>query len=268
MLDRRQFLLSAGGLALSTGPGRLSIPFISSMKITTAATPEQVEYEAMLARSPGLKSLGLPRDGSCIRDGLHPFSPERIMLFTRQMLQDSASQNRSARERIRRQTEQWRHGFQPALDMPPEKFDLLVTLTDHMANHYHRPDRAEEWAARLVCREAMAASYLGPGCGLIHQFQGRINRPIRTTNGAVDWWLFMFPGGTDFDSPDGQLTHALIGHVFDHRGVRSELDVWCLTAQLARTLQPDVVWRKMALEDQGTVARCLNYRLAYCLEER
>src|ERR1700733_2962710 len=120
MLERRRFLQTALGLGVEAVFGHVPCLDSGHQRSLLTTIPEQQEYEEILARSPGLNILGRPHDWSLVREGCHPFSPERILFFTPKMVQESVRQNRSARELIRRQTERWRHGFQPALDMPAE----------------------------------------------------------------------------------------------------------------------------------------------------
>ena len=181
----------------------------------------QEEYENILAGYPHRERLGIPKDRERVREAFHPFSPERVMVLTQKMLRAASKRVRSARERIRASVEERRNDPLSPLAMPPEKFDLLVLLMDRMANHYGRSDLAEEWGTRLVLRENLGSSWIGPGFGLVHQFQP-IGGPVQTitiSNSPVDWWLTLLPEGVDYESCDENPTYALIGHVFDHSRV-------------------------------------------------
>lgn len=82
MHDRRGFLKTTLGLAMSAGFDLVPSPAPDHRPSIHPSTPEQVEYEAILARSPDLELLGLPRDWSVVRLGFHPFSPERVVILT------------------------------------------------------------------------------------------------------------------------------------------------------------------------------------------
>ncbi len=76
MLDRRGFLGATFGLAVGIAPLR------SAIRVSTLApinSPEQMEYESILANCQELDQLGLPRNWLAIRQGLHPFVLERVI---------------------------------------------------------------------------------------------------------------------------------------------------------------------------------------------
>jgi hypothetical protein len=158
--------------------------------------------------------------------------------------------------------------------MPSAKFDLLLGFVDHMAAYYQRPDLKEYWAFRLAQREQLGSCGVGRGFGLVHQFQ--LDDVVKTTNGKMDWWLFLLPEGANYESLDDKPVHLLIGHVFDQRRIGLEFRVLELTTKLQwNVLGPpenadglSLALLKVASMDRVSAARFLNHRLAPCLVER
>ena len=272
MHGRRGFLKTTLGLATTAVPGFIPSPTHDKRPSVPRSTPEQVEYETILSQSPGLEWLGLPRDWSAVRHGLHPFSPERVVILTSE---DSLKLGRTlagAKNQIWSGMETGCLRRRERL-MPSAKFDLLLAFVDHMAAYYHRPDLAECWAFRLASREQLGSCGLGRGFGLVHQFQG--HDVVKTTSGKVDWWLFLLPEGANYESHDEKPVHVLIGHVFDQRRAGWEHSVWGLAEKLARRSfgQPDnadgtsLGLLKAASIDRVTAAQFLNHQLALCLRE-
>ena len=81
-----------------------------------------------------------------------------------------------------------------------------------VTSHYHAPDLFPRWASGLAWREALGSTGSGNGFALLHQFQD--DGEVQLRNAPVDWWLFLFPDGVDWDALDGKHVHGMIGHVF------------------------------------------------------
>ena len=77
-------------------------------------------------------------------------------------------------------------------------------------------------------------SGLGYGLGLLHDFQPH-DTPVRTTNGIVDWWLVLLPGGIDWRAIDGRPVHFMVGPVMERRQPGTYLRVMCA---ISRGLRP------------------------------
>ena len=276
MFDRRGFLQTSCGLA--TIPALSSVSSVRPVFSTTASpiSAEQNKYEQILAQSPDLELLGQPRNWSQVREGWHPFSPERVLILTKETCGQLAWNNDLLRKQVWEGTEKYRlrHGRERA--MPEEKFDLLVTIADRFANYYQRPDLFGKLAANLVRREAFSASGLGNGLGLLHQFQYDPQERVATDNALVDWWLVLCPAGTNFECLDDKPAYVLVSHIFDRRRAGLELDVWALTCrpmlhlpfkQSNKGNDREVYWQDLAALDRVAAARLLNYELARCLQE-
>ena len=80
-ISRRHFI--ASGLGASTAAGFAPMAAIREADCV-AGYPRfsaLTDHERRLGNSPHLAILGRPHDWSLVREGLHPFSPERIVLI-------------------------------------------------------------------------------------------------------------------------------------------------------------------------------------------
>lgn len=97
---------------------------------------------------------------------------------------------------------------------------------------------------------------MGRGFGLLHQFQD--DGLLQLTNPLLDWWLCLFPGGTNWDSIEEEPVFAMIGHVFpSHHGQLPgrKLRAWEMASRVARRIE---AWDKIARMDRVTAARAVN----------
>ncbi len=270
MHDRRGFLKSTLGLATRCGSSLDPSLTLDNRGSVPPPTREQVEYEEILGLSPGLEWLGLPQEWSVVRERLHPFCPERVVILSSTGITRVGHNLQEAKQSIWKRVQARHLGSQDYL-MPPVKFDLLVAMIDRLTSFYHRADLAEDWALRLARREDLGSCGLDQGFGLVHQFQGREN--VRTINSLVDWWLFLVPEGMEYQCLDEKPVYALVGHVFDQRRIGLELDVWSLASELHRTISRRKVsdrsmlgWEQIANMDRVSAARFLNRQVALSLK--
>ena len=94
LIERREFLQTTIG-AVST----LAIPNFcqSSAKAMVDTRPDWLtKYEQSFAASNNRELLGIPKSWSCIRKGLHPFSPERTLILPSAIDADDRVQSRFA----------------------------------------------------------------------------------------------------------------------------------------------------------------------------
>jgi hypothetical protein len=183
-----------------------------------ALAPALTSYERILSHTDSLEILGVPRSWSVVRQGFHPFAPERIaVLPSGERLQHSMRRGRGARRRIEDRIAEIRAGFaHGAADLPPEKLESYFWAMDLITGRYRIPNVFEDWVVGLAWRESLGSTTMGRHWGLIHQYQGGRGAPVDCPPvdcPPLDWWLFLFPGGIDWASPGGESVHALIGHV-------------------------------------------------------
>ena len=290
MFNRRSFLKVTCGLGAGAASGLGGLATVQgSQMVPPCSSGQETEYEQILAKSPKFEWLGLPRDWSVVREGLHPFTPERVVILTEdgpaerwkwksrtERWKWKAWASLEVRERVERQLVEWKcSGGPDGLGMPEEKFDILGAIINRMSSYYGRLDLSESWAVRLAKREKMMSTSVGPGAGQVHQFQDSKDR-IATANGLVDWWIFLFPDGFDFDALDQKPVYAVVGNVFDQRRFDLECPVLGLGQRLARRVGyakasergiHETDWKPVASMDRITAARFLNHELAHCLAE-
>ena len=205
--------------------------------------------------------LGVPRDQASLRRGLHPIALERVVVLTEQRWSgDQHPLAQDLRERF--------HG-----KLSAAKVWWIVRLTTVLADHYRIP--VEPWAVALAKREALGSAPLGLGRGtgvaLLHQFQFQDDRQVRLANPAVDWWLFLFPEGIEWQAVDDQPVFGMIGHVFESHQPGLQLPVWVLSNETAGTVMmkgqevDQMAWKRLARLDRISAARRVNDAVVRCL---
>ena len=204
--------------------------------------------------------LGVPRDQASLRRGLHPIAPERVVVLTEQRWSvDQHPLTQDLRERF--------HG-----KLSAEKVGWIVRLTTVLADHYRIP--VERWAVVMAKREALASTGLGHGVGLLHQFQDFLDRPSQDchiANAPVDWWLFLFPEGIDWDAFDGRPVFGMVGHVFSWLQPVPRLPAYVLTTQAARAVawtgqeMDQTAWQRLSRMDRISAACRVNAAVLGCL---
>lgn len=243
MLNRRSFLTSSLGLAVGASHARAN----EGLFLGSEANTWNREYERILAHTDQMHLLGHPRSWSVVRDGFHPFAPERVVILNRRDL----GSPHGIREKLGRKIVEGLAG---------EKLDLLTTVMKLLTDFYRVPQFFEDWAHRLAHREQLGSTGIGRGLGLIHQFQAWGQTVPTVVNPPVDWWLFLIPKGMDYESLDDRPVFALIGHVLSAGGYDLG-PLW-----LSGTMQKSEMSR-VASMDRVSAARFLNVQLALALEE-
>ncbi len=214
MIDRRDFLHGVlalgGGLAFGAGGVAGDDGCLGGL----AEGPAPRQYLADLAACDS-NVLGVPRCRSLVVEGLHPIAPERVVLVDDAGLRRFRLGHRGIKRRFREEEARWRARC-PSEPLPQRKLDVCVGLMDRLASHYRRPDLHGRWARTLWRRELLGSTGIGHGLGLLHDFQP-CDATIRTTNGVVDWWLVLLPGGVDWQALDDRPVHFMVGPVMEER---------------------------------------------------
>jgi hypothetical protein len=155
-----------------------------------------------------------------------------------------------------------------------DKIAWIVRLTTVLADHYRIP--VERWAVVMARREALASTGLGHGAGLLHQFQDFLDRPSQDchiANPPVDWWLFLFPEGIDWNEFDGHPVYGMIGHVFASLEPGLQLPAYCLTTEAARAVawtgqeMDPTAWQRLSRLDRISAACRVNAAVLGCLSK-
>lgn len=153
---------------------------------------------------------------------------------------------------------------------PDEKLTLLVRSANIFASHYKNPGALWAWSQGLVGRESLGSTGTGRGSGLLHQFQRVPCDSVKTDCEFVDWWAFLIPSGTDFDSLDGLPVYFLIGHLFENwnSDPMGQLRNWALSSRVMHEPpQFFPTWHEFAQTEPVEAARLLNDWLFCVLEE-
>lgn len=261
MLTRRHFLSTSFGLGVASSVPALATGMPPS-STTLAADPTLAHYEEILAATDRLDLLGRPRDWSLVRQGFHPVSPERVVIMTEKGGDGWLARDREKDDHLCSRLDR--------LGLPAGKLDLILRLMQIVTDHYRVPHLYEPWVMRLAKREALGSTGMGNGFGLLHQFQD--DGQVTLTNAPVDWWLFLFPGGVDWDALDGEPVYGMIGHIFPphHRQLPGlSLRVWEMTSRVARRVMGEEVdpgaWQRLARWNRVHAAREVNMAAARCL---
>ncbi len=268
LLNRRSFLRSTfiSGLGFSSlAAGSPAAP--SSLPSEPAESEGALtNHERTIVSVGSLDLLGRPRSWSLVRRGLHPISPERVVVLTDRGGDGWASQNRVAEARLEERL--------AYLALPAEKFHLIFRLMHVLADYYRAPHLFEPWAIRLSKREALGSTGLGLGFGLLHEYQD--DGDVVLMHPPVDWWLCIFPEGVGWGAFDGEPTHGMIGHVFPthHASLPAlKLRAYELTSRVGLAVTragqgfDPTAWRRIATMDRINAARTVNMAIGRCLAE-
>jgi hypothetical protein len=266
--SRRGFFTGTLGLGLGLRTaGPLTVPGRTHAEVAPL-DPALAEYERILSHTDSLEVLGVPRSWSVVRQGFHPFAPERIaVLPSGERLRHPTHRGLGVRDRIEDRIAERRAGLHGGeADLPPEKLESCFWAMDLITGHYGIPDVFEDWVVGLAGREIFSSSFLGGRWGLVHQYQVGHRAPVDCP--PVDWWLFLFPDGIDWASLDEEPVHALIGHV-GRRPYPEEsglmLSAWSLTTTITKAADDA---RPISRMGRVAAACHLNRIAAQCLEKK
>ena len=266
--SRRGFFARTLGVGVGLGAAEGSTPPGRAHAEVAPLDPALTEYERILSQTDRLDILGVPRSWSVVRQGFHPFAPERIaVLPSGERLRHPTHRGRGARRRIEDRIAEYRADFpHGAADLPPEKLESYFWAMDLITGHYRIPNVFEDWVVGLAGRESFGSSTMGRHWGLIHQYQGGHGAPVDCP--PLDYWLFLFPGGIDWASPGGESVHALIGHVSRRPHLEEPglmLRAYSLAHSIAAAVKDASLVSRMGRID---AARYLNRIAAEYLEKR
>lgn len=267
-MHRRDFFRAAGALPATFASEQVISRGTGSHQ-SSPVLPDLVEYERALSATTELASLGIPQSWSSVREGFHPFSPERMVIMGRNRLRALSCRHTAIKEKVEDKCSRWKCS-EHKLRYSAEKFGLLMSVIDLLVDYYRVPNYFEDWAVRLALREQLGTTGSRHGFGFVHQFQRKEEQIVPTVvNPPVDWWLFLFPAGVDYEGLDEKPVFALIGHVVSRLTPRREVEVLELASRLAYAVPSDsrnddtgAGWRAISRLDRVRAARTLNQLLA------
>ena len=262
LIERREFLQTTIGAVSG-----LAMPSFSqaTVNVMNDTRPDWLmTYEQTFAASNDRELFGVPKSWSCVRDGLHPFSPDRTLILP---VHDHADDHQT---KLSRQiVDRWE------LDSPlPNMATILciVQAASVLTQFYGVWERAEDWARRLLVwlfvfynSVAQDHHWLAP-CS----WQG-FSEEAKTSNGIVDWWLILIPQGIEVPSIDGTRLHTLITPIYNEVGKpRLPVEFWDFMAR-AIGCQPqfsgepqfiDATWLDISRMDRKSACLSVNQRIA------
>ncbi len=225
------------------------------------------DYERRLSQTDRLELLGVPRDWAVIREGFHPFAPERIAILpSGELLACEKRCGGELRSRIeeRIQSIQSDEGCDPA-PLSDEKKGSFYATMDLVAGHYRAHHHFEDWVGQLAFWETVNPSQSGEDLVLLPWFRGRDEIPVDCP--PVDWWLFLFPDGLDWNSPEGKPARALVAPVTQVSLSRNPSRLRHFVVWLSKQLGEKVDWLKVARMGRVDAALFLNPIVAEILDE-
>lgn len=145
--------------------------------------------------------------------------------------------------------------------VPESKLDPIFRLMRTMTDYYGVPHLFPTWATGLARREALGSTAIGQGLALVHQFQD--DGFVKPKDGSVDWWLFLFPDGIEWEAMDNEPVFGMIAHVFsphlDSPGIK--LRAWSLATCVGRNIVRStggLDWARIASMDRPLAAQLVN----------
>ena len=261
-MPRREFLQTAIGVV--SGVAMPNLCHAATTMAKEIHPPWTSEYERGLTATSDFDWLGIPKSWSCVRQGFHPFSPERTLVL------NSTKVNRHPMvpdlvERTGRHLDE----FKIEVQYDPATLAHIAYCAAFLTESYGIPSQAERW-----CKQ-FAGSFCGfyghmNGHHLFMQqsnWQGR-DESVSTTNDLVDWWLFLIPDGLETYSLADKRLHVLITPVYSHHNCFTELfQIFCPMAYAVGSdgCLPDVAEEdhlSLSRMDQRSACHFLNQRVA------
>jgi hypothetical protein len=176
-----------------------------------------------------MDTLGLPRSWWLVHERFHPISPERVVILQpgsrgwNCVYNVAELRNRLVEEVwARRRVVDRADNDDPALRLgyPLAKLDMILGIISSLTAFYGVTEQFHTWASNMAYRESLASTGVGGHSFLFHDFQLHdLSGEVPTTNGVMDWWLFLFPTGMEWDGFDQKPVHLGLGPIFADRKV-------------------------------------------------
>lgn len=264
-VTRRHFCAACIGAAVGIDVQSMSkLPSLTG-NASSSRVPPTTRLERCLTGKPFPQILGQPHDGSLVRQGWHPFSPERVVILPHDLehtLSNQRVKTITAGILRTRPAISGIHGQQRTQLCQTEKAGYCIRIMKLMTDYYCVPQHLFDWSRGLIERESLATSRLGIHTGIVHQFQRATQ--LVTRNAPVDWWLFLAPHGIEFLGCDDEPAHVLVGLAvtrtpwFD--GATVELGAYYFMSQLFHPAS-GIDIRAVSRMDRRAAARQVNSRI-------
>jgi len=265
LFQRRDLLRSAVAAMTNAALPMTGHAFTRSVQETL---PDwRTTYEQTLATLRDGELLGIPPSRVCIRQGLHPFTPDRTLI-----LPSHVPTGELVTKLSRKIADRWDRD-----DRMPSKMAILriVQAASFLTHTYGVQKRAEDWASRLLSWLFTFYHFVAQDHYWLAQCSWQAQRErVKTRNEVVDWWMILIPDGIEISSIDGTRLHVLITPIFGELGKqRLSIYFWHFMAR-AIDLQPkafggpqtiDTTWREVSRMDRTSACLSVNQRIAHNL---
>jgi hypothetical protein len=273
MINRRSFFRNSLGLSASLGT--TATKATQNISIRDETNPPLGDFERILANTNQIDLLGLPRSWGLVRERFHPISPERVVILQpgsrgwNCLFNDAKPRNCLVEEVLaRRRNEKRPDDPAQPLGYPLAKLDMILRIIGSLTSFYGNHQQFHRWAINMAYRESLASTGVGGHSFLLHDFQYHDRSgEAPTTNGVMDWWLFLFPTGIDWDDFDQKPVHVGLGPIFADRrvsGPGAYLRVLEFQTRIMRAIQPSEAIQ-LSRMDRVDAARWVNVRVAESL---
>ncbi len=258
LIERREFLQTTIG----TVSGMVMSSFCQATAMAEVDTrPDWLtKYEQTLE----IELFGIPQSWSCIRKGLHPFSPERTLILPSQAHDD--------RRQVELAQQIGRRWDDAGASQDAETILRIVQAASILTQVYGVQERTEDWVRGLLGLLFELYNSVAQN----HQWVAPLSwqkwhEEAKTSNGIVDWWLILIPQGIEVPSIDGTRLHTLITPIYTEVGKpRLPVEFWDFMAR-AIGLQPkvfggsqsiDTTWLDISCMDRKSACLSINQRIA------
>jgi hypothetical protein len=213
-LDRRRFL-TKGGLTLGLGDSLSGNLDLSASRAVAANAPLS-DHQRLLAETPHLTSLGLPRSWQAVREGFHPFSPDRVSILP---ARDADRRLKASfyGERLQKRLAGTTADLFEDCFWSSDLFWLIYEVSRILAAYY--PGHSlENWLMLVVWgrqQESLVLPQRRPRIASLWSLALPPAHAPQVENPPVDWWLFLSRQPLALQGWDElHPMHVVTGHVF------------------------------------------------------
>ena len=206
--NRRRFLTDGG---LTLGLGGAFAAEVRAASLPAAAAQPLSDYERIFAESSHLAWLGLPRRWESVREGFHPFSPERVVILPAEHRWDERGVAFRA-EQVKKLVSGWQHNL-PESFWSSDAFRLYTKIAEQMSAYY--PGKPEaDWLCAFALGEQFYGHFASDRLKCLTSLQSPFGNTPRVVNPPVDWWLVLMRKPLDLETFDDlHPVRLAVGHV-------------------------------------------------------
>jgi hypothetical protein len=264
--NRRRFL-TKGGLTLGLGSA-LAAQEGRAISLPTDATRPLSDYESVFAKSTELAWLGMPRRWELVRQGLHPFSPERVIILPAEHKWNEHIVAFKA-ERVKKLLATWRHDLAESF-WSSDAFGLYTVIAEQLSAYYPGKPQ-EDWLCAFALGEQFYGSFSQDRLKWLTSLESPFTNTPRVVNPPADWWLVLLQMPLDLATIDDvQPVRLAVGHV--HCGWPAPAPFRCKVGAVCTRLYrllvdrgPDFIDHVASL-DRVSAAWLMNQQIAVVLD--